>query len=164
MGVSSQRIGRIWKFKDWGMNILNIPGVKNIMSKGLGTGKQGKICRVGTDICLVGALQDFVVISEIPCSLSSAQHLYHSYWSHPYCQGCCWNKISKWNALFHQRNEAVNQADLLKFNSGNWGAGHILVTIKSTFNEAQWLEKFAKIQINVCESIIPFIETITKLS
>lgn len=112
----------------------------------------------------IGALQDFVVISAISYSLSSAQHLYHFYWSHPYCQGCCCNKISKWNALSHQRNEAVNQADLLKFNSGNWGSGHILVTAKFTFNEARWLEKFAKIQINVCESIIPFIETITKLS
>ena len=36
-----------------------IPDLKNIMSKGLGTGKQGKICRVGEGTYLAGALERY---------------------------------------------------------------------------------------------------------
>lgn len=40
-----------------GRTFYNIPGLKNIMSKGLETGKQGKVCSIGRGICLAGALE-----------------------------------------------------------------------------------------------------------
>lgn len=58
MEVRSQRIGRIW-IKMEGRTFYYIPDLKNIMSKGLGTGKQGKICRVGKGTCLAGVLEKY---------------------------------------------------------------------------------------------------------
>lgn len=56
--VRSQRISRIW-IKMEGRTFYYIPGLKNIMSKGLGTGKQVKICRVGRGTCLARALERY---------------------------------------------------------------------------------------------------------
>ena len=56
MEVRSRRIGRIWT-KTEGRTFHCIPCLKNIMSKGLGRGKQGKICRVGKGTCFTGALE-----------------------------------------------------------------------------------------------------------
>lgn len=58
MEVRSQRISRIWT-KMEGRTFSYIPDLKNIMSKGLGTGKQGKICGVGKGTCLAGALERY---------------------------------------------------------------------------------------------------------
>lgn len=58
MEVRSQRIGRIWTKMDR-RTFYYIPDLKNIMSKGLGTGKQRKICRVGKGTYLAGALKRY---------------------------------------------------------------------------------------------------------
>lgn len=56
--VRSQRIFTIWT-KMEGRIFYYIPGLRNIMSKGWGTGKQGKICRVGRGTCLDRALERY---------------------------------------------------------------------------------------------------------